>query len=260
MESAVTPSAIDPADPTAWQDVQYPTMACATCEMCNLWCQPVRDNPARYQSLDWFKEKRTQIRRGEYLFRAGEPFRSVYVLRNGFLKVSMVNQGTERVTAFCVAGELVGLDAIHFAQHNCSAVALEDGFVCEVPFDHLERLCQDEPTSQRRLHQFMSREIMRHYEMVNTLVGKSVEQRLAAFLLNLSERLAQHSLSATRIHLRMSRDDIGCYLGMTVESVSRAMRKFHGAGLVSAHGKHLDLIDFEGLRRAAGSDGSQVPA
>lgn len=241
-------------DSFAWAGVQYPTVACATCELCDLWCQPIRDNPERYNSLEWFKNRRTKIRRGEYLFHAGEPFRSLYALRAGFLKVFFVSQGREHVTGFYMAGELVGLDAIHAARHTCSAVALEDGQVCEVPFEQLEKLCLDLPASQHRLHRFMSREITRHYEMVAELVGKTVEERMAAFLLNLSKRFSEHRYSPTQFQLRMKRDEIGNYLGMTVETVSRTLRKFHAAGLISVRGKQLELLDLDGLHRTANRD------
>lgn len=241
-------------DSNAWAGVQYPTIACGTCELCDLWCQPIRDNPSKYNSLEWFKNRRTKIRRGEYLFHAGEPFRSLYALRTGFLKVFFVNQGREHVTGFYMAGELVGLDAIHAARHTCSAVALEDGQVCEVPFEQLEKLCLDLPASQHRLHRFMSREITRHYEMVAELVGKTVEERMAAFLLNLSKRFSEHRYSPTEFQLRMKRDEIGNYLGMTVETVSRTLRKFHASGLISVRGKHMELLDLDGLRQAANSD------
>lgn len=234
--------------------MQYPTVACATCELCHLWCQPIRDNPSRYNSLDWFKNRRTKIRRGEYLFHAGEPFRSLYALRTGFLKVFFVSQGREHVTGFYMAGELVGLDAIHSDVHKCSAVALEDGQVCEVPFGQLENLCLENPFSQNRLHRFMSREITRHYGMVAELVGKTVEERMAAFLLNLSQRFKEHSYSPTHFQLRMNRDDIGNYLGMTLETVSRTLRKFHASGLISVRGKQLELLDLDGLRQTANSE------
>jgi CRP/FNR family transcriptional regulator len=254
MDMKVKRAKAGPASSDAWASIQYPTVACATCEMCELWCQPIRENPSGYNSLNWFRNRRTKIRRGEYLFHGGEPFKCLYVLRTGFLKVFFVSQGREHVTGFYMAGELVGLDAIHAARHNCSAIALEDGQVCEVPFKQLEKLCLDLPSSMHRLHQFMSREITRHYEMVAEMVGKTVEERLAAFLLNLSKRYGEHGYPADRFQLCMKRDEIGNYLGMTLETVSRTLRKFAASGLISCHGRQVDLLDLEGLRRAANSD------
>lgn len=147
---------MNPREPVAVHDVEYPTEACARCEMCNLWCQPVRDDPTRCNLPDWFGNWRKPIRRGEYLFRAGESFHSIYALRNGSLKEVQSGLGGEIISDFRFAGELVGLDAIHSGRHRYSAVALEDGHVCEVPFDQLERLCLDRSNSQLWLHKTMS--------------------------------------------------------------------------------------------------------
>lgn len=242
---------ITPAGCATAQADPFPTKACARCDMCGLWCQAVQDDPARYDAPDWFCNQRRPIRRGEYLFRAGESVRSIYALRNGSLKLFLPERGRERITAFHFAGELVGLHAVHSQEHDCSAVALEDGYVCEVPFDQLERLCRNEPASQRRLHQSLSREIVRHYERVSGMAGLNLDARLAAFLLNLSRRFSARSLSATLFPLCMSREEIGNYLGMTAAAVSRILLKFQGSRLISTHLDLVELVDVNGLRLAA---------
>lgn len=237
---------INPAGSATGESVHYPTEACATCEAGNLWCQRVRDDSLSCKVPDWSGIRRKPILRGEYLFRAGEPFRAIYVLCNGSLKGVLSDHEREFITGFHIAGEPVGLDAIHSGQHHCSAVALEDGHVCEVPFDQLERSCLDEPISQRWLHRSMSREILRRYERVSALARTSMEGRMAAFLLNLSMRF-----SATRIPLCMSRDEMGSYLGMTAEAISCTLRKFHASRLITARPNQIELVDINGLRLAA---------
>jgi CRP/FNR family transcriptional regulator, anaerobic regulatory protein len=192
--------------------------------------------------------KRT-FRRGDYLFRSGSPLRSLYAVRTGFFKTQVVHaNGHEQVTGFQMAGEIIGMDAISTDAHTCSAVALEDSEVCELPFGKLEELGRKLPTLQRHLHRIMSSEIVRDHGIMLLLGSMRAEERLAAFLLNLSQRFAARGYSPSAFQLRMTRQEIGNYLGMKLETVSRTLSQFQAAGLISVRNKAVEIRDANNLR------------
>ena len=147
-----------------------------------------------------------------------------------------------------VAGEIMGMDAISTDIHNCSAVALEDSEVCELPFGKLEELGRKLPTLQRHLHRIMSSEIVRDQGTMLLLGSMHAEERLAAFLLNLSQRFAARGYSPSAFQLRMTRQEIGNYLGMKLETVSRTLSRFQKAGLISVRNKAVEILDANNLR------------
>ena len=136
--------------------------------------------------------------------------------------------------------------------HACDAVALENSEVCELPFNKLEALSRELPSLQRHLHKIMSREIVRDQGIMLLLGSMRAEERLAVFLLNLSQRFAVRGLSPTQFQLRMSRQEIGSYLGLKLETVSRAFSQFQSSGLISVNTRSIELIDLPGLRAFIG--------
>ena len=134
--------------------------------------------------------------------------------------------GEAQITGFQMAGELLGMDAISADRHHCDAVALEDSEVCEIPFAHLQDLFGQVPALLRHFHRIMSQEITREQNVMLLLGNMRAEQRFAVFLINLSARYAARGYSSTRFQLRMSREDIGNYLGLTIESISRLLSRF----------------------------------
>ena len=146
-----------------------------------------------------------------------------------------------------------GQDGIETERCQSSAVALEDSEVWEIPFTRMEALCRQDPAMQRMFHRLMSREIQRDYLMMLLLGSMSAEERLAAFLLNLSQRLTARGYSPVRFVLRMSRREIGSYLGLTLETVSRVFSRFQREGIIRAELKTMELKDLGRLRALVGA-------
>ena len=162
---------------------------CSTCSLREL-CLPVGLMPNEFEQLDAVIRQSRRLKKGEYLFRAGEPFSSLYAIRTGFFKTTVASQdGRDQVTGFFMSGELIGMDGICSHVHSCDAVALEDSEVCELPFAHMENLGQRIPSLQTHFFRLMSREIVRDQGVMLLLGNMRAEERLAAFLLNLSNRL-----------------------------------------------------------------------
>lgn len=148
-----------------------------------------------------------------------------------------------------MTGELLGMDAICDDRHICDAIALEDSELCEIPFSELETLGREIPALQHHFHKIMSREIFRNQSLVFLLSGMNADERLAAFLVNLSQRYGARGYSPTQFRLRMTRSDIGSYLGLKLETISRTLSKFQEDGLISVQNKHLVLNDLSRLKR-----------
>jgi len=223
--------------------------ACSTCSLREL-CLPVGLSADEMRELDNIIGQGRPIKRGEGLYRAGEPFRSLYAVRVGFFKSSVISEdGREQVTGFHMSGELMGMDAISSDTHTCDAIALEDSEVCELPFAEIEDLARRIPHLQRHLYKVMSREIVDDHKVMLLLGNMKAEERLAAFLINLSHRFAVRGYSATSFHLRMTREEIGSYLGLKLETVSRILSRFQEQGLIKVQNRLIEIIDQDGLKR-----------
>jgi len=229
--------------------------ACSQCSLHEL-CLPVGLKPQDLARLDGLVARRRSVPRGEALFRNGERFEALYAVRTGFFKTCVGSEdGRDQVTGFQMAGELLGMDAISGDRHHCDAVALEDSEVCEIPFAHLEELFGQVPALLRHFHRIMSQEITREQNVMLLLGNMRAEQRFAVFLINLSARYAARGYSATRFQLRMSREDIGNYLGLTIESISRLLSRFKKLGLVQVDKREVELLEPARLKAmAAGTE------
>ena len=193
---------------------------------------------------------RRRVRRGEALFGAGDEFKSVHAVRSGFFKTSLVDsEGREQVTGFSMGGELLGMDGIGTGRYNGTAIALEDSEVCVLPYALIEEMAEDSPALRRQLHAVLSREIVRDHGVMMLLGSMRAEERLATFLLNLSRRFTARGYSASDFHLRMTRDEIGSYLGLKLETVSRLFSRFHDDRLIEVQQKHVRILDSAGLER-----------
>ncbi len=224
-------------------------VACSNCNLREL-CMPVGLQPQELQRIDDIVATRRKIRRKETLFASGERFTALYAIRTGVFKTQVTAEdGREQVTGFQMAGEIMGLDGIVNDHHTCDAVALEDSEVCVMPFERIEELSREVTALQRHVHQIMSREIVREHGVMLLLSSMRAEERLAAFLLNLLQRLHARGFSASELVLRMTREEIGSYLGLKLETVSRTMSKFAEDGLVEVNQRHVRILDAEALRR-----------
>jgi CRP/FNR family transcriptional regulator, anaerobic regulatory protein len=217
--------------------------SCSTCGMQQL-CLPMGLDAADMDRLDRIIGRRRRIPRGGNLYRMNDPFTNLYAIRLGHFKTYQINPGGEQnITGFQMAGELLGLDAIGTDRHQCAAVALEDSEVCEIPFARLEELFVTIAPLLHHFHRLMSQEITREQSVMLLLGNMRAEQRFAAFLVNLSARYAARGYSASCFQLRMSREEIGNYLGLTIESVSRLLSKFKKRGWLKVSMRELALLD-----------------
>jgi CRP/FNR family transcriptional regulator len=199
--------------------------------------------------LDQLVYTRRRVKRGENIYRAGDGFNSLYAIRSGFFKTNVIlEDGRDQVTGFHMPGEILGLDGIGTESHTCNAHALEDGEVCVIPFSRLEEVSREVRNLQHQFHKVMSREIVRDQGVMMLLGTMRAEERLAAFLINLSQRFVARGYSPSEFHLRMTREEIGSYLGLKLETVSRIFSKFQEQGLISVQQKHIRILDTNGLQ------------
>lgn len=223
-------------------------VSCSNCSLREL-CLPVGLSNDEMAQLDAVIRQSRKIKRGETLFRAGEHFRALFAVRTGFFKTTVASQdGREQVTGFHMSGELMGLDGISASQHGCDAVALEDSEVCELPFSRMEDLSRNIASLQTHFYRMMSREIVRDQNVMLLLGNMKAEERLAAFLLNLSMRLQSRGFAANDFILRMNREEIGSFLGLKLETVSRTLSKFQQQGWLTVDHKHITLLEPDELK------------
>jgi len=220
------------------------------CSGCNLreLCLPAGLDEEDLRRLDSVVYTRRRVKRGEALFDAGDEFQSIYSIRSGFFKTTTIdNEGREQVTGFNMPGELLGMDGIGSGAYHANAVALEDSEVCVLPFSLVESLGREVPALQRHLFSVLSREIVRDHGVMMLLGSMRAEERLATFLLGLSRRFSRRGYSPTEFHLRMTREEIGNYLGLKLETVSRLFSRFQADGLIEVEQKHVRIVDVDGL-------------
>lgn len=226
--------------------------ACSNCNLREL-CLPVNLSVDEMQQVEDLSHLKRGYSRGDYLYRSGDKFQSLYAIHSGSFKTQVLHEdGREQVTGFQMAGEIIGLDAICTDRHTCDAVAMEASEVCELPFNKLEALSRKLPSLQRHLHKIMSREIVRDQGIMLLLGSMRAEERLAVFLLSLSQRFAARGLSPTQFQLRMSRQEIGSYLGLKLETVSRAFSTFQENGLIGVRARSVELLDLPRLHALVG--------
>lgn len=224
---------------------------CSTCSMREL-CLPVGLDNDDMVRLDQIIRRRRRVPKGHLLYRAGDPFVSLYAIRLGHFKTYQTHrEGTQQITGFLMTGEMLGMDAISSEVHQCDAMALEDSKVCEIPFSQLEQLFSEIPTLLRQFHRMMSHEITREQGVMLLLGSMPADQRFAAFLVNLSSRYAVRGFSASSFHLRMGREEIGNYLSLTIESISRLLSKFKKMEILKVDNRTINITDLPRLRRVA---------
>jgi len=230
-------------------DAQTIKVACSSCNLREL-CLPMGLNPDEMDKLDKVISKRRRVKRGTSLFAVGDKFTSLYAVRSGFFKTCVTTaDGRDQVTGFQMTGEIIGMDGIVSDHHSCNAVALEDAEVCVMPFDQVEALSREFTTLQHHVHKIMSREIVRDHGVMLLLGSMRAEERLAAFLLNLVQRLHARGFSQSELVLRMTREEIGSYLGMKLETVSRTFSKFVEDGIIDVKQRYVHIKNTDGLRQ-----------
>jgi CRP/FNR family transcriptional regulator, anaerobic regulatory protein len=232
-----------------------PRAGCAMCKLRDL-CLPLGLAPADLQRLETLVATRRAVGRGDYLFRSGDAFGALYAVRTGTFKTRVSTaEGRDQITGFQMAGELLGLDGIGSGQHRCDAMALEDSQVCVVPYGQLQALSHELPDLQQQLLERMSREIAHDQTMQLLLGSLHADERVAAFLLNLMQRLAERGWSTTSLMLRMTRQEIGACLGLTLETVSRCFSKLQDEGVLRVRQRQIEVLDVAALRRRVAAVG-----
>jgi len=223
-------------------------VACSNCNLREL-CMPVGLSKEELARVDTLVDVRRKVKKGSALFHNGEKFTSLYAIRTGFFKTCVATEdGRDQVTGFQMAGEVMGLDGIVNDHHTCDAVALEDAEVCVLPFERIEELSHEIASMQRHVHKIMSREIVRENGVMLLLGSMRAEERLAAFLLNLVQRLHTRGFSQSELVLRMTREEIGSYLGLKLETVSRTFSKFAEEGIIEVKQRHVRILKSDSLR------------
>jgi len=222
-------------------------VACANCSLYEL-CLPLGVKDDDLDELENIIARR-KLPKGHYLFRQNQEFTAIYALRTGSLKTFTLNaDGSEQITGFHLPGELVGLDAISSTIHPSNARALESVSYCELPFSQLEDLSSKMPSLQRQLLRIMSNEIREDTGLAILLGNSSAEERLASLLLSLSQRFQHRGYSPEQFNLSMSRTDIGNYLGLAVETISRLFTRMQDNCILHVNGKLIDIIDMDALK------------
>jgi CRP/FNR family transcriptional regulator, anaerobic regulatory protein len=238
--------------------VQSIKLACSNCNLREL-CIPLALNEEELQKLDGLVTTRRKVPRGETLYRNGERFSALYAIRTGFFKTTVAAaDGRDQVTGFQMSGEVIGLDGIVSDQHTCDAVALEDAEVCIMNFDLLEDLSREITALQRHVHKVMSREIVRENEVMLFLGSMHADERLAAFLLNLVQRLHVRGFSQSELILRMTREEIGSYLGLKLETISRTFSKFVEKNIIEVKQRHIRILNAEALKLIVNSQDCRI--
>ncbi len=222
-------------------------VACKNCTLATL-CLPMGLTPDDVERLDAIVKRSRPLQKGDHVFRNGDPFHNLYVVKTGTVKTYTESpDGGEQVVGFHLPGEIIGLDAIQTDQHGCSARVLETSAICELPFDNLEDLASHIHSLQHQLFRLLSKEISRDTEMLSLLSKSTAEERLATFLLDLSKRHQQRGFAANEFFLSMSRQEIGSYLGLALETVSRLFTRLQEDGILRVERKHIEILDRDHL-------------
>ncbi|WP_160063108.1 FNR family transcription factor [Psychromonas sp. L1A2] len=226
---------------------------CQDCSISQL-CIPYSLNETELNRLDTIIERKKPVQKGSEIFKAGDNMKCLYAIRSGTLKsYTITEQGDEQITAFHLAGDLVGFDGISTGTHPSFAQALETAMICEIPYDTLDELSTTMPKLRQQILRLMSSEIVGDQNMILLLSKKNAEERLASFIHNLSVRFAARGFSPREFRLSMTRGDIGNYLGLTVETISRLLGRFQKSGMIAVKGKYITVLDDAQLSELAGS-------
>jgi CRP/FNR family transcriptional regulator len=250
--SAPTQDPAQEARDTASGSVSRLPTRCSSCSLRKM-CLPCGLTGQDAERVDELIYTRRRIRRGATLYHAGDTFVSLYAVRSGVFKTNLtLDDGRDQVTGFHMAGEIMGMEGIGSGQHTGDAIALEDSEVCVIPYARLENLGRDLYGLQRQFHKLMSQEIVRENGVMLLLGSMRAEERLAAFLLNLSQRFTARGYSPSEFNVRMTREEIGSYLGLKLETVSRVFSRFQDEGLIVVQQKYIQIKDPAALQRVVG--------
>jgi CRP/FNR family transcriptional regulator len=216
-------------------------------------CLPVGMPSSEVAKLDELVKERLRIEKGQPLFQHGTALDALFALRTGSIKTQIIEaSGQQQITGFYLPGEIVGLDGMLDGIHSSTAIAMEDSEVCIVKLDDIDEISRYVPSLQHQVRRLMSKEIARSHQVLLALGSMRSEQRLAAFLINLSQRLTALGYSSTDFVMRMSREEIGNYLGLTLETVSRLFSRFAREGVIRVNQREVKILDMAALNELVG--------
>ena len=234
------------------ETMAIPSIKCQNCGISQL-CLPVMLAEAEVEHLDGIVQRTKPLDKGGVLYRAGDPFKAIYAVRSGCLKTYTISEnGDEQIIGFHLPGEIIGLNAIDSLKHPSTAKALETSMICTLPYEQLDELSADIPGLRHQLMRVMSREILDDQELMFLLNKKSADERLAAFLINLSARYAKRGLAKDSFNLVMKKSDIANYLGMAIETISRLFGRLEEQGYIAIERKQVNITNMQGLSQLAG--------
>lgn len=222
---------------------------CQNCSFSHL-CLPVSLNQQELESLDDIIERKRPLQKNDKLVSAGDKFQSLYAVRSGSFKSYISDSnGVEQLTSFHFPGDIIGFDALQNDTHQSHTQALETAMVCELNYETLDQVASKYPKVRRQIMRFMSSEIKHDHEFMMLLSKRSAEDKLLHFIDHLSQRFKERGYSAKEFNLPMTRSEIGNYLGLTVETISRLLTRFQKEGLIKVNGKLITIVDFKGIKQ-----------
>lgn len=220
---------------------------CSKCSI-QVLCLPATIKTEDFDRLNTIVKNRRPMKRGDHLFRSGHKMDCIFVAREGAFKSIVYNEdGDSQVTGFHLPGEILGLDGLGTDFHMCDTVALTVADVCEIPLHDLEHVASQVPSLQHQLLKIMGQSINRDQKHVEILAKKNAHERVAIFLHQLAERYKLLGRSEQRFMIPMSREDIGSYLGLVIETVSRTLSKMQDEGLIAVNGREVQILNKEKL-------------
>jgi CRP/FNR family transcriptional regulator len=224
---------------------------CGSCRL-NTLCLPISLHLDDIEKLNSIVQRSRPLHKGDHLYRANDEFYSVYAIRSGAVKaVTISENGDEQITGFYLPGEIVGLDGLSDNRYTNSVIALETASVCEIPFHKFEELSGKILNLQRHFLQLMSREITDDQRMISLLSKSSAEARIASLLISISSRNSLRHLSSSEFSLPMTRTEIGNFLGLRIETVSRVLGRLQKCKVVSINKKDVVINDMKNLHQIA---------
>lgn len=223
--------------------------SCSACGLLDL-CLPAGLEKADLEKLENSISRATPVQKDEIIFYMGEPLKNLYAVRSGSAKlVRTMESGEEQILGFYLPGELLGLDAIEDNQYKCTAIALETMSYCAFPFARVEELSQLIPGLQHQMFRLMSKKLSLENDVLLSISNQKADERVATFLLGISERFHNLGYSAREFRLSMSRQEIAVYLGLTIETVSRIISKMQKNKILTIHRKSVAIDDMDGLKQ-----------
>ena len=231
---------------------------CQNCSFSHL-CLPVALNKTEIESLDDIVERKKPLHKNDKLIRSGDSFTALYAVRSGSFKSFVsAKDGEEQIIGFHFPGDIIGFDALRNNTHESYTQALETAMVCELPYDTLDKMSVQLPKLRHQIMSFMSAEIKQDNEMMMLLNKRTAEERLIYFIAQLSQRFEERGFSSREFNLSMTRNEIGNYLGLTVETISRLLTRFQKDGIIQVDGKLITITGFDAMEDKLNNMGVQT--